>query len=89
MTELVLKVDDSLAARFKEISLQKFRGDDVLAFECALKSLLSEEERDLFHLEQIIEQIQDDIERAGGMTDKEIDAYISTFRQKKRAGKRT
>jgi len=44
MTELVFKIDDNLAARFRGISLQKFRGDDALAFEVALKSLLSEKE---------------------------------------------
>ncbi len=82
MTELVLKVDDSIAARFKQISSRKFQGNDVLAFEHALKSILSEEERDL---EQIIEQIQDEIEAAGGMTDEEIDAYITAYRRQKRA----
>jgi hypothetical protein len=33
MTELVLQVDNNLAARFKKISLQRFQGDDSLAFE--------------------------------------------------------
>ncbi len=86
MTELVLKVDDSIAAQFKQISSRKFQGDDVLAFEHALKSILSEEERDMLRLEQIIEQIQDDIEAAGGMTDEEIDAYITAYRRQKRTG---
>jgi len=85
MIELNLKVDDILAEKFKEISLQKFQGDEELAFECALKALLSKDDLDMLRLEQIIDQIQDDIEAAGGMTDKEIDAYIAASRRQKRA----
>jgi hypothetical protein len=85
MTELVLKVEDGLAEKFKQISLQKFQGDEAFAFEYAIKSLLSEKERDMMRLEQIIEQIQDDIEAAGGMTDEEIDALILAYRRQKRA----
>ncbi len=84
MTELVLKVDNNIADRFKKISLQKFQGDDTLAFEQALKSLLAEDEWDMIRLEQIVEQIQDEIKNAGGMTAKEIDAYIAAYRHNKR-----
>jgi len=84
MTELVVKINDDLAARFKEISVQKFQGDDTLAFEYALKSLLSEDELDMIRLEQIVEQIQDEIKNAGGVTGKEIDAYIAAYRCNKR-----
>lgn len=84
MTELVLKVDNNLAERFKKISLQKFQGDESLAFEQALKSLLSEDELDMIRLEQIVEQIQNEIKNAGGVTAKEIDAYIAAYRRNKR-----
>jgi len=84
MTELVLKVDNNLAERFKKISLQKFQGDESLAFEQALKSLLSEDELDMIRLEQIVEQIQNEIKNAGGVTAKEIDAYIAAYRHNKR-----
>jgi len=33
MTELVLKVDDIIAEKFKEVSLQRFEGDEALTFE--------------------------------------------------------
>ncbi len=85
MTELTLKVDDALAIRFKEISEKKFHGDETLAFEYALKHLLSEGDREMLRLEQIVEQIQDEIENAGGVTEKEIDSFIAAYRQKKRA----
>jgi len=85
MTELVLKIDENLAAKFREVSLQRFEGDDALTFELALKTLLSNDELDMLRFEQIVEQIQDDIEAAGGMTDKEIDACIATYRKEKRA----
>lgn len=84
MTELVLKVDNNLAERFKRISLQKFQGDDTRTFEQALKSLLSEGELDMIRLEQIVEQIQDEIKNAGGVTAKDIDAYIAAYRRNKR-----
>lgn len=84
MTELILKVDNNLAERFKRISLQKFQGNESLAFEQALKSLLSEDELDMIRLEQIVEQIQDEIKNAGGVTAKEIDAYIAAYRHNKR-----
>ena len=89
MTEPVLKVDDNLATRFKKISLQKFQGDDTLAFEQALKALLSEDELDMIRLEHIVEQIQDEIKQTGGVTAKEIDAYIAAHhRNKRRNGKK-
>lgn len=84
MTKITLKIDDDLAARFKDIASKKFDGDDTLAFEHALKCLLSEENREMLRLEQIVEQIQDEIETAGGVTEKEIDAYIAAYRHKKK-----
>jgi len=86
MTEIILKVDTNLAERFKKISLQKFQGDDTLAFEQALKSLLSEEDLDMIRLEQIVEQIQSEINNAGGVTGKEIDAHIAAYRNKRKSG---
>ncbi len=84
MTELVLKVEDSLAEKFKEISLQKFKGDEALTFEFALKSLLSKDDLDMLRFEQIVEQIQEEVEANGGMTDEEIDACIAAYRRQKR-----
>ncbi len=84
MTELVLKVADDIAEQFKKVSLQKFHGDETLAFEFALKHLLSDEERGMLRFEQIFEQIQDEIEKGGGITEKEIDTLIAAYRQKKR-----
>lgn len=83
MTQLVIKVNDNLAARFKEISSKKFQGDDTLAFETAVKYLLSEEDRHMLRFEQIVKQIQDEIEEAGSVTDTDIDAYINAYRKKK------
>lgn len=85
MTELVLKVADNIAERFKKVSQQKFHGDETLAFESAVKHLLSIEEQEMLRLEQIVDQIQDEIEMAGGITDKEIDALIAAYRLKKRS----
>jgi len=85
MTELTLKVDDDIALKFKQISMQKFHGDETLAFEFALKQLLSVEDLEMLRFEQIFEQIQDEIENAGGVTEKEIDAFIAAYRHKKRS----
>ena len=85
MTELTLQVDDDIAVKFKQISKQKFHGDETLAFEFALKHLLSKEDQEMLRFEQIFEQMQDEIETAGGITDKEIDTLIAAYRQKKRA----
>jgi hypothetical protein len=84
MTELTLKVDDHIALKFKQISMQKFHGDETLAFEFALKHLLSEEDQEMLRFEQIFEQIQDEIETAGGITDEEIDSLIAAYRHRKR-----
>jgi len=84
MTELVFKIEDSLAQKFKEISLQKFQGDEALAFELALKSLLSKDELDMLRFEQIVEQIEDEVEANGGITEEEIDAHIAAYRRQKR-----
>jgi len=80
MTELVFKVEDSLAEKFKEISLQKFQGDEALAFELALKPLLSKDELDMLRFEQI----EDEVEANGGITEEEIDAHIAAYRRQKR-----
>jgi len=85
MTELVFKVEDSLAEKFKEISLQKFQGDEALAFELALKSLLSKDELDMLRFEQIVEQIEDKVEANGGITEEEIDAHIAAYRRQRHA----
>jgi hypothetical protein len=85
MTELVFKVEDSLAEKFKEISLQKFKGDEALAFEFALKSLLSKDDLDMLRFEQIVEQIQEEVEANGGITEEEIDAQIAAYRRQKHA----
>ena len=85
MTELVFKVDDELAEMFKKISLQKFDGDETIAFEYALKSLISDEGKNLVRLEKIVEQLQEEIERSGGVTEKKIDEYIAAYRREKRA----
>ena len=37
MTQLSFKIEDALAARFKDLCSRKFNGDDALAFETALK----------------------------------------------------
>jgi hypothetical protein len=84
MTELTLQVDEQIASKFRQISQQKFHGDETLAFEFALKHLLAEEDWGMFRFEQIYKQIQDEIETAGGITDQEIDALIVAFRQQKR-----
>lgn len=83
MAELILKVDDSVAERFKEVSLQKFQGNDTLALKCALEILLSDSDKETLFLEQIVEQIQDEIEAGGSMTAKEIEACIAGYRHKK------
>jgi len=85
MHKIALKLDKDLVARFKDISLREFHGDDSLAFEHALKYLLSEEDREMFRLEQVVKQIQDEIVTAGGVTGKEIDAYIAAYRSQKKA----
>ena len=83
MTQLSFKIEDALAARFKDLCSRKFNGDDALAFETALKYLLSNEDRRILHFEQIVEQIQDEIETSGGPTEKQIDDYITTYRRKR------
>lgn len=85
MTELILKVADNIAERFKKVSLQKFHGDETLAFEVALKNLLSTEEQEMLRQEQIVDQIQNEIEIGGGVTEKEIDDLIAAYRLDKRA----
>ncbi|MCH7673841.1 hypothetical protein IH879_02680 [candidate division KSB1 bacterium] len=84
MTQLSFKIEDALAARFKDLCSRKFNGDDALAFETALKYLLSNEDRRILHFEQIVEQIQDEIDTAGGgLTEKQIDDYIAAYRRKR------
>lgn len=82
MTEIVIKIKDDLAKFFKEVSQKKFHGDDTQAFEHALKLLLSREEKQMHRFQKIMEQIHDEIDTAGGISESEIDSYISEHRQK-------
>lgn len=85
MTELVLKVADNIAKQFRKVAVQKFHGDETLAFESAVKHLLSMEDQEMIRLEQIVDQIQDEIETAGGITEQEIEVLIAAYRLKKRS----
>lgn len=83
MTEVILKVNEEVAKRFREISRKRFHGDEALAFEQAVELLFANEGQNLPGLEEIVSQIQDEIEAAGGVNNKDIDAYIKAYRRKK------
>ncbi len=80
MTELILKVEDGVASSFKEISQQRFHGNDTLTLKSALQFLQMNADKEMSYLEQIVEQIQSEIDANGGITSKEIEACIEGYR---------
>jgi len=85
MTELRIKVEPELAQEFQEISHAVFQGNDSRAFQQAVQLLRLFQEGDHFErFWEIADRIRKQVQKAGGLSAKEIDRLVREARAQKR-----
>jgi hypothetical protein len=85
MTELLIKVEPESAQEFKAISQKVFRGNDGLAFQRAVQFLrLLEDENHFERFWEIADRIRKQVQKAGGLSAKEIDRLVRESRARRR-----
>jgi len=88
MTELQIKVEPESAEAFKAISQKIFRGNDGLAFERAVQFLgLLDDQNHFERFWEIAERMRKQVQRAGGLSAKEIDRLVRESRARRRKAK--
>jgi hypothetical protein len=89
MIELTIKAEPQVLEKFKFLSQEIYKGDEVMAFREAVLALISlQQKRDTSRLRAIIEKIRSDIESGGGLTAAQIDRLVRESRQRRRAASR-
>lgn len=86
MTEILIKVQPEVAREFKEISGKFFKGDDSLAFQQAVRLLHLLQESDHFErFWEIADQLRRKVNRAGGLSAKEIERMVQESRKRRKS----
>jgi hypothetical protein len=85
MTELQIKVEPESAQAFKTISQKVFRGNDSLAFERAVQFLgLLDDQNHFERFWEIADRMRKQVQKAGGLSAKEIDRLVRESRARRR-----
>lgn len=85
MTELQIKVEPESAQAFKAISQKVFRGNDSLAFERAVQFLgLLDDQNHFERFWEIADRMRKQVQKAGGLSAKEIDRLVRESRERRR-----
>lgn len=85
MTELLIKVDPKLAREFKEISQEVFQGNETRTFQQAVQLLHFLRGGNHFErFREIADQIRKKVNKAGDLSEEEIDRLISDARSRHR-----
>ncbi len=85
MTELRIKVEPELAQEFQELSRAVFQGNDGRAFQQAILLLRLFQDGDHFErFWEIADRIRKQVQKAGGLSAKEIDRLVREARTQKR-----
>ena len=85
MTELLIRVEPESAQEFKTITQKVFRGNDSLAFQRAVQFLrLLDDENHFERFWEIADRIRKQVQKAGGLSAKEIDRLVRESRDKAR-----
>lgn len=84
MTELQIKVEPESAQAFKAISQKVFRGNDSLAFERAVQFLgLLDDQNHFERFWEIADRMRKQVQKAGGLSAKEIDRLVRESRERR------
>ena len=85
MTELRIKVEPELAQEFQKISHAAFQGNDSRAFQQAIELLCLFQNGNHFErFWEIADRIRAQVQKAGGLSAKEIDRLVREARAQKR-----
>lgn len=88
MTEMALKIEDHLAARLSKVAHEHYDGDqNAVVSDALLLLFLQPIRKDRRRLARLIDEIRDQVQAAGGVTEKDIDRLIAEYRQNKKNGK--
>jgi hypothetical protein len=88
MTELQIKVEPESAQEFKTIAQKVFRGNDSLAFTRAVQFLRLLDDQDHFErFWEVADRIRKQVQKAGGLSAKEIDRLVRESRERRRKRK--
>jgi hypothetical protein len=85
MTELLIKVEPESAQEFKLITQKVFRGNDGLAFQRAVQFLRLLDNDDHFErFWEVADRMRKQVQKAGGLSAKEIDRLVRESRERRR-----
>jgi hypothetical protein len=85
MTELQIKVEPESAQEFKTITQKVFRGNDSLAFARAVQFLrLLDDENHFERFWEVANRVRKQVQKAGGLSAKEIDRLVRESRERRR-----
>jgi hypothetical protein len=85
MTELRIKVEPELAQEFQKISHTVFQGNDSQAFQQAIQLLrLFQDGNHFERFWEIADRIRKQVQKAGGLSAKEIDRLVREARAQQR-----
>jgi hypothetical protein len=85
MTELRIKVEPESAQQFQELSRSAFQGNEGRAFQQAVLLLRLSQERDSFErFWEIADHMRKQVQKAGGLSAKEIDRLVRESRARRR-----
>lgn len=88
MTELRIKVEPELAQEFQKISHAAFQGNDSLAFARAVQFLrLLDDENHFERFWEVADRVRKQVQKAGGLSAKEIDRLVRESRERRRKAK--
>lgn len=88
MTELQIKVEPESAQEFKTVSQKIFRGNDSVAFARAVQFLrLLDDENHFERFWEVADRIRKQVQKAGGLSAKEIDRLVRESRARRRKAK--
>lgn len=86
MSELVIRLDEQLALQLSEIASHDYNGDQSAAISDALLLFfLQPLRKDRRRVAKLIFEMREQVQKAGGVSDKEITRLIKEYRQQKRA----
>jgi hypothetical protein len=87
MAELALKIEDYLVSRLSKVAKEQYDGDQNAAIADALLLLfLQPIRKDRRRLARLVYELREQVQAAGGVTEKDIDRLIREYRERKRAG---
>lgn len=86
MSELVIRLDEQLASQLSQIASHDYNGDQSAAISDALLLFfLQPLRKDRRRVARLIYEMREQVQKAGGISDKQVTRLIKEYRQQKQA----